>query len=256
MITGTEVRIHQDGRELVQEACEFLRTSSDQAIRARGRVLIALSGGSTPKVLYQSLASPEWRHRFDWARVVFFFGDERCVPPDHQESNYGMTQAVLFQPLGIKPEQIHRIRSELDDPAAAAQAYEQTLRQVTGGSPSGIPRLDIVLLGLGEDGHTASLFPGTGAVSDSSRLVAVGRSPKGIPSRVTLTLGVINQASVVLFLVTGGGKAPIVRAVLEPRCDAERNLPAALVRPKEGRLIWWLDQSAGAALTRRPIGQR
>jgi 6-phosphogluconolactonase len=182
--------------------------------------------------------------------MVFFFGDERCVPPDHPESNYGMTEEVMFQPLGIKPEQVHRIKGELGDPAIAAQEYEQTLRNVTGCPSPAVPRFDVILLGLGDDGHTASLFPGTSAVSERTNLVAVGRAPKGIISRVTLTLGVINQASMVLFLVTGGGKAPMVRVVLEPRSDAERNLPAALVRPDAGRLIWLIDQSAAAGLSR------
>ncbi len=251
MSTQTEVRIHRDGPEWAHEACERLRNLCNQAVRARGRVLVALSGGSTPQALYRSLASPEWKERFDWDRTVFLFGDERCVPPDHPESNYGMTQAALFRPLGIKPERIHRMKGELGDPVTAAQDYEQTLRDVTNSPSPAVPQLDVVLLGLGDDGHTASLFPGTSAVSDRIHLVAVGRSPKGIPSRVTLTLGVINRASVVLFLVTGGGKAPIVRTVLEPQSDAERALPAALVRPEAGRLIWLLDHSAGAALSRR-----
>jgi 6-phosphogluconolactonase len=249
MTSRTEVRIHQDGREWVREACDCLRSVSDEAIRSQGRVLIALSGGSTPKALYQSLASPEWRGRFEWDQMVFFFGDERCVPPDHPESNYGMTQAVMFLPLGIKPEQVHRMRGELGDPAIAAREYEQTLRNVTGCPSPAIPRLDVILLGLGDDGHTASLFPGTTAVCERTDLVAVGRAPRGIVSRLTLTLGVINQASVVLFLVAGGGKAPIVRAVLEPRSDTERNFPAALVRPEAGRLIWLIDQSAAAGLS-------
>jgi 6-phosphogluconolactonase len=250
MTSRTEVRIHQDGREWVCGACECLRSVTDEAIRLRGRVSIALSGGATPKALYQCLASPEWRQRFEWDQMVFFFGDERCVPPDHPESNYGMTEEVMFQPLGIKPEQVHRIKGELGDPAIAAQEYEQTLRNVTGCPSPAVPRFDVILLGLGDDGHTASLFPGTSAVSERTNLVAVGRAPKGIISRVTLTLGVINQASMVLFLVTGGGKAPMVRVVLEPRSDAERNLPAALVRPDAGRLIWLIDQSAAAGLSR------
>lgn len=250
MTSRTEVRIHQDGQEWVREACECLRSVSEETIRSRGRILIALSGGSTPQALYQSLASPQWRRRFDWDRIVFFFGDERCVPPDHPESNYGMTQQVLFHPLGMKPGQIHRMKGELGDPAIAAREYEHILRNVTGCPAPAIPQLDVILLGLGDDGHTASLFPGSSALSDRTQLVAVGRAPRGIISRVTLTLGVINRASMVLFLVAGGGKASIVRAVLEPHSDTERDLPAALVRPEAGRLIWLLDQSAAAGLSR------
>lgn len=215
---------------------------------------MALSGGSTPQALYRSLASPEWKERFDWDRMVFFFGDERCVPPDHPESNYAMTEAALFSPLGINPEKIHRMKGELDEAGRAAQDYEQTLRDVTNSPTPVVPQLDVILLGLGDDGHTASLFPGTGALFDRTHLVTVSRSPKGIASRLTLTLGVINRASVVLFLVAGRGKAPMVRSVLEPQTETERALPAALVRPEPGRLIWLLDESAGAALSRRLTG--
>lgn len=256
MTSRTEVRIHQDGRAWVREACECLRSVSEETIRSQGRALIALSGGSTPHALYQSLASPEWRQRFEWDRVAFFFGDERCVPPDHPESNYGMAQAALFQPLDVQPERIHRIKGELGDPAKAAREYEQTLRNETGCPSPAVPRLDVILLGLGDDGHTASLFPGTSAICERTRLVVVGQAPKGIVSRVTFTLGVINQASVVLFLVAGAEKAPIVRAVLEPHSDTERNLPAALVRPETGRLIWLIDQSAAAGLSRWEAGKR
>lgn len=256
MTTQPEVHVYRDGQEWAQRACEFLHCVSMERIQSQGRILIALSGGSTPKTLYQSLVDSEWRWRFEWDRMVFFFGDERCVPPDHPESNYGMARATLLHPLGIKPEQVHRMKGELDDPAAAAQDYEHRLREVTACPAPAVPRLDVVLLGLGDDGHTASLFPGTDAVSDRDRLVAVGRSPRGIASRLTLTLGVINQASVVLFLVTGTAKAQIVRAVLEPRDEKERALPAALVRPQGGRLVWLLDYSAGAELSRRTTGPR
>lgn len=256
MTTQPEVFIYRDGQEWVHQACELLRRTSEESIYSRGRVLIALSGGSTPQTLYQALTCSEWKQRFDWDRMVFLFGDERCVPPDHPESNFGIAQAALFGPLGIKPDHIHRMRGEASDPAAAAQDYEQTIRQLTDCSTPTIPRLDIVLLGLGDDGHTASLFPGTTALFDRGNLVAVGRSPKGISSRLTLTLGVINRATVVLFLVAGQGKASIVRAILEPHNQTERGLPAALVQPEVGRLIWLLDQSAGAALKVRQTGKR
>jgi len=255
MTTQAEVLIFRDGQEWVREACELLRKASEESVHSRNRVLIALSGGSTPKTLYQALTSSEWKHRFDWDRMVFLFGDERCVPPDHVDSNFGMAQAALFGPLRIKPDRIYRMKGETGDPSAAVRDYEQTIRQLTNCPAPAIPQLDIVLLGLGEDGHTASLFPGTTALSDRDHLVAIGRSPRGISSRLTLTLGVINRATMVLFLVAGAGKASIVRAVLEPHNQTERGFPAALVQPEPGRLIWLLDQSAGAALTARKTGQ-
>jgi 6-phosphogluconolactonase len=249
MASAPDIHIAQDGRDWAHRAAELLHRISEQTVQEKGRVLIALSGGSTPKTLYQTLASPDWKERFPWSRITFLFGDERCVPPDHPESNYGMVRAALFQPLGIDPERIHRMRGENPDHASAAREYEDTLRNVTRCVERDVPRLDLILLGLGDDGHIASLFPGTAALRDRSRLVAVGQAPKGIPFRLTLTLGVINRASVVLFLVTGTAKAQVVRAVLEPRSEADRALPAAMVAPGEGRLIWMLDRSAAAQLT-------
>ena len=251
MPSKPEIRIAQDGPEWAQEAAALVHTVSEAAIAARGRCLVALSGGSTPKTLYKTLASPEWKERFDFSRIFFLFGDERCVAPDHQQSNFAMVQASLFHPLNIPPDHVYRMRGDLPDPLAAAQDYEKALRQLTQCVAPDMPRLDLILLGLGEDGHTASLFPGTAALKDCSRAVAVGQAPTGITSRLTLTLGVINRATVVLFLVTGTGKAPIVRAILERRNEADRMFPASMVTPAEGRLIWMLDHSAAGQLTVR-----
>ncbi|SLM47572.1 6-phosphogluconolactonase [Nitrospira japonica] len=227
----------------------LLRELGRQAIRLRGRFLLALSGGSTPQRLYQALAQPaKSQTEMDWHRTVFLFGDERCVSPDHPDSNYGMARASLFAPLDIPPGHVHRMSGENPDPRAAADEYERSLRTVVGCTEPEIPSLDLVLLGLGEDGHTASLFPGTTTLLESHRLVTVGRSPKGIPLRLTLTLGVINRASVILFLVTGSTKAQIVRRILAPQTAADRALPAALVTPEPGHLIWMLDQAAASEL--------
>ncbi len=244
-----DIRIIPNGQDWAVSASELIRQVCDEAIRARGRFLLALSGGSTPKTLYQTWATPDWRPMFDWDRIVFFFGDERCVPPDHPESNFGLAQNALFGPVGIKPANVHRLHGEQADALAAAQDYERQIRTVTNCPAPGFPQLDLVLLGLGDDGHTASLFPGTAALRDQTRLVTVSQSPKGIATRLTLTAGVINRATVVLFLVAGAGKASVVRAVLEPRTDEERALPAAMIRPTSGRLIWMLDQPAAAQLT-------
>jgi 6-phosphogluconolactonase len=244
-----DIRIAPDGHAWAHAAASLVHALSEEAIRSHGRFLLALSGGSTPRTLYQTLVSPEWNRRFDWPHIFFLFGDERCVPPEHSESNFHMAQAALFQPLGIAPDHIYRIEGEQPDPADAAQRYEETLRRLTNSAAPETPRIDLILLGLGEDGHTASLFPGTAALQEQRRAVTVGHAPTGIGSRLTLTLGVLNRATVVLFLVTGSSKAGIVRAILEPGSAADRALPAALVAPDTGRLLWMLDRSAAARLT-------
>ncbi|HMU54557.1 MAG TPA: 6-phosphogluconolactonase [Nitrospira sp.] len=245
-----DIRISQEA-QWANATAALLRDFGRQAIRLRGRFLLALSGGSTPQRLYHALAQPAGTQQaeMDWHRTVFLFGDERCVSPDHPDSNYGMARASLFTPLGIPREHVHRMSGENPDPLSAADEYERSLRTITGCAEPEIPCLDLVLLGLGEDGHTASLFPGTPALHETHRLVTVGQSPKGVPSRLTLTLGVINRASVVLFLVTGSTKARIVRRILEPQAAADRALPAALVTPDQGRLVWMLDQAAASELT-------
>lgn len=251
MPAAPDIRIAREGSDWAHEAAALVHTVSKEAIAARGRCLLALSGGSTPKTLYQTLASPEWKERFEWSRICFLFGDERCVPPDHDQSNFAMAQAALFQPLAIHPDHVYRMKGELPDPLAAAHDYEKTLRRLTQCVAPDMPRLDLILLGLGDDGHTASLFPGTAALHERTRAVTVGTAPIGVPSRLTLTLGVLNRATVVLFLVSGSGKAPIVQAILEPRSQTGQTFPVSLVAPTDGRLIWMLDRSAAAQLATR-----
>lgn len=219
------------------------------AIAARGRFLIALSGGSTPRSLYTRLASPDCADRLDWSRVQVLFGDERAVPPTHADSNFAMADQTLFTPLRLAPAQIHRMRGE-DEPEAAAAQYENTLRRFTAGGGGAWPILDLVLLGMGEDGHTASLFPNGPELHERTRWVTPSYSPQGTRTRLTLTLGVINRASVVLFLVAGANKATVVRHLLEPQTDDAVRYPAALVQPVAGQLVWYLDQAAAAKLTR------
>ncbi len=250
MSTSPEILVGQPGQAWLDKACGLFRDITDQAIQSQGSCVIALSGGSTPRALYGALTSTEWKVQCQWDRMIFLFGDERGIPPNHPDSNYGLALEALFRPLGIGSSQIHRMKGEAVDLAQAAEDYEQRIRALTRCPSPAIPRLDLVLLGLGEDGHTASLFPETPALSEQNHLVAVGLSPKGIPSRLTLTLGVINRAIVVLFLVAGAGKAQTVRAVLQSQTQAERALPAAQVKPEDGRLIWLLDDDAAAALTR------
>jgi len=243
-----DIRIHRDSQAWAQAAAEFVLEVGEEAVRTNGRFLIALSGGTTPETLYRALTSPAFADRFDWSRTTFFFSDERCVPPDDPRSNYALAKKILFTPLNIMPSQVYRMAGESSDPQAAAYEYEQQLLLATKTSSSAQPSRDLILLGLGEDGHTASLFPGATILRDHQRMIAATQSPKDPPNRMTMTLAAINRASVILFLVTGVGKAGVVRAILDPRTEAERQLPAARVAPEEGRLIWFLDQAAAAEL--------
>jgi 6-phosphogluconolactonase len=253
MARPPEIRIAHDSHTWAAAAAEVVHTIGQEAVRANGRFLLALSGGATPETLYRALTSPAFAGCLDWSRTTFFFSDERGVPPDDPRSNYALANRALFTPLNITPSQVYRMAGESPDPQAAAHEYEQQLRRATNTPPSSCPTLDLVLLGLGEDGHTASLFPGSSALRDDRSLIAVSQSPKDPPIRLTMTLGVINRASVVLFLVTGTGKAEVIRAVLDPKTEAERQLPASLVAPEKGRLIWFLDRAASAEL---PIDER
>jgi 6-phosphogluconolactonase len=249
MAVTPEIVVARTVQDWAQKTATFMLSVSEQAIQSTGRCLIALSGGSTPRTLYQTIRTPEWSTRFDWSRIVFLFGDDRCVGPEHPESNFGMAQKEFFQPLRIAPDRIHRMKGEHQDPEAAAEDYERTLRDLTRCHPPAFPSLDLILLGLGDDGHTASLFPGTVALQERSKLVTVGQAPTGIVNRLTFTLGVLNRAAVVLFMVTGSGKAGMVRRVIEPQSEADCSLPAAKVLPDSGRLVWMLDQAAAQQLT-------
>jgi len=248
-----DIRIHSDGQAVAEAAAAFVLEAGKEAVRANGRFFIALSGGKTPETLYRALTSPAFVDRFDWSQATFFFSDERCVSPNDPRSNYALADKTLFTPLRITPSQIYRMAGECRDPQAAASEYEQQLRLATKTSPSAKPSLDLILLGLGEDGHTASLFPGAPVLRDRQRLIAATQSPKDPRNRLTMTLGVINRASVILFLVAGARKAGVVRAILNPKTEAERQLPASLAEPEEGRLIWFLDRDAAAEL---PIHQK
>ena len=248
MPTVPDIRIPRDNEAWAEAAAEFVLEVGKEAVRKNGRFLIALSGGKTPETLYRALTSSHFADRFDWSRATFFFSDERCVPPEDPRSNYALAKKILFTPLNILPSQVYRMAGESNDPQAAAHEYEQQLRLATKTSLPAQPSLDLVLLGLGEDGHTASLFPGASILQDRQRVIAATRSPKDPLNRLTMTLAAINRASVILFLVTGAGKAGVVRAILDPRTEGERQLPASLVSPEEGRLVWFLDQSAAADL--------
>jgi 6-phosphogluconolactonase len=248
-MTERIVRIFADVGALSRAAAQEFVRRAGEALAARGRFAVALSGGSTPRQLYQLLAAEPFRSQVDWSRVDFFWGDERCVPPDHKDSNYRMAREALLDRLAVPGDHVHRMEAERADRDAAARDYQETLARVlgvlAGGEP---PALDLVLLGLGPDGHTASLFPHTAALAEHSRWVVVNYVPKFGTDRLTLTAPVLNRGREVLFLVAGADKAEPLAEVLEGPPDPDR-LPAQRIRPAHGRLVWFVDRQAAARLS-------
>ncbi len=245
-MTKREIIVCRDEDELNRKAAAQFIALADDAIARSGRFTVALSGGSTPKALYSLLASPEYRNLVDWSRVHLFWGDERSVPPHHPDSNFRMVREALLDKIQIPNENIHRMPGERA-PAEAAAAYEAEIKNCFGVKPGGWPRFDLIFLGLGEDGHTASLFPGTDAANERAHLVAVVYVQRLQSYRLTLTLPVINAAAQVTFLVSGESKAAIVREILLAD-GASCSYPAAKVRPSEGRLTWMIDADAAQEL--------
>jgi len=228
-------------------ACHLVEMVSESA-EANGRARIALSGGSTPKAALQLLADPDekYRKRMPWENIELFWVDERTVPPDHPESNYRMTKEALLDHVSLYPQQIHRMEGELE-PEAAAARYESELRNTFRLEGAEIPRFDLIFLGMGDDGHTASLFPRTAAIHEMARLVTANHVPQKDTWRITLTWPVINHARSVSFLIAGADKAQRVHEVfLGPR-DPER-LPSQLIWPSSGILTLFLDKAAAALL--------
>jgi 6-phosphogluconolactonase len=227
-------------------AGEFQKASAE-AVAARGVFRVALSGGSTPKGLYSLLATDlGLRSAIPWDQAEFFWSDERHVPPDHPESNYRMAQDSLLSRVPVKGVRVHRVRAEQPDASVAAIAYEVEIRR-TFDCYGEVPRFDLILLGLGTDGHTASLFPGTPALEERSRLVTANHVAALGADRITMTYPLLNAARLILFVVAGSDKAAAVRAVRQPDPDGAP-LPASLVRPEEGRVIWVLDRGAAGGL--------
>jgi 6-phosphogluconolactonase len=239
MAMEPEIIIVPDAPALARQAAQRFTDLAGQAIELRGRFTAALSGGSTPGALYRLLAAEPYRSQISWEHVHLFWADERCVPPRDPGSNYHLAYENLIARTPIRPENVHRVRGELE-PQLAAQAYDRELRDFFCGPP---PHFDLVLLGLGSDGHTASLFPSAEALEETERLaVAVTAFYDDRPARrVTLTLPALNAARHVLFLVGGSDKAEIVHTVLD---GATAHLPAQRVRPLAGRLTWLLDAAA------------
>jgi 6-phosphogluconolactonase len=240
-----EIEIFPGRLELAQAAAEQFIGLAARAVASRGRFTVALAGGSTPRPVYSLLTTEAFAGRLDWSRVHIFWGDERCVSPDDPQSNYRMARETLLDAVGVPPGNIHRIRGE-DDPRRAAAAYEQELREFFGHSAG----FDLVLLGMGADGHTASLFPGLAAVTEGSRWVMAQYVEAVSMWRITLTPAAINAAENVTFIVSGADKAERLREVLEGPSRPEA-LPAQAIKPISGRLLWLVDEAAAASLTRR-----
>jgi len=240
-----DIRIFQDPQSLFQGAAEEFGSQATAAVRSRGRFTVALSGGSTPRSLYSLLAT---KASLPWDKIYFFFGDERHVPPDNPESNYRMAKESLLSKVPVPAENIFRVPAENPDANQAAEAYEQTLRRFFNTAPGSFPRFDLVLLGMGPDGHTASLFPGTAALQENARWFVSNWVEKFKTDRLTLTLPVLNSAAVVTFLVSGQDKAGVLKEVLEGKQPGEL-FPSKLVKPSNGEVIWMVDRAAAAQLS-------
>jgi 6-phosphogluconolactonase len=232
-------------------AAELIIASCSQASRDRGVARLALAGGKTPCLAYSLLGQPEYASRVDWSQLQVFWSDERCVPPDHADSNYRLAAEALLKWVPIPPENIHRMRGELP-PAEAAQDYENQMRSILPPSKGGFPCFDLMMVGMGADGHIASLFPGSPVLHERQRWVVATehtQPPPPLLPRLTLTLPVINAATDVLVVVTGEKKAERMRQVLQEE-PGDNPLPAQLVEPQSGRLLWLLDRSAAERLSR------
>ncbi len=234
-------------QDLFQAAAEEVLRAATVAVAQRGRFSIALAGGSTPRNLYTLIAANASAD-LPWDQMFFFWGDERHVPPDDPESNYRMANETLLSKVPIPPANIFRVPAEDKDASAAADAYEQTVRKFFAVAPGEFPRFDLILLGMGPDGHTASLFPETAALQEKSRLVVANWVEKLKTHRITLTLPVLNAARCVAFLVSGTEKAAVLHEVLEGSVPDEK-YPSRLVKPSEGKLIWFVDRAAASELS-------
>jgi len=245
------VRIVADPEELAREGAGIFIARVQEALREKETCTVVLSGGATPRGLYSLLAGDEsFRARVPWGKVDFFWGDERQVPPDNGESNFRLANEMLLSKVPVPADHVHRMRGEEPEARNAAGDYEEILRSFFRSKPGEIPGLDFVLLGMGADGHTASLFPRTEALRERNRLVAANWVPGLNAYRLTMTLPLLNNASYILFLVTGEEKAETLRKVLEEKPNEA--LPAGLVRPSKGKCLWLVDRSAAKLLKNEP----
>ncbi len=243
-------KVFQNLSEISAFAAKQFVMIARRSIKARGRFNVALAGGTTPKQLYQLLASKDFKDQVDWENVFFFFSDERDVSPMSDRSNFRMTNENMLKRLKIPKSNIIRWRTEIIDAVGVAQAYEKTLRTYFELRDGGFPSFDLIILGMGDDGHTASLFPQTQAISESKRLATSNFVEKLDANRLTLTFPVLNNATVVIVLVSGESKAEALKEVLEGKRFPEK-YPAQSLKPKKGKVIWALDKDAASLLKKK-----
>jgi len=241
-----QVTVAESAKELAFLATEEIAVSALRAMQQQRAACIALSGGSTPKRMFDVLKDPLFHRRFDWNSLQFFWGDERWVPIEDEASNAGEALRGFIEAVDLPEDRYHPWPTHLDNPDDAAAAYEVTIRIVTG-EPEALPRFDLIFLGMGDDGHTASLFPGTEAIHETQRLCVANPVPKLDTTRLTFTPRLIDNANEVVFLVNGEGKAETLHKVLDGPIDVD-TLPSQVIRPTHGRLRWLIDEAAAARL--------
>jgi 6-phosphogluconolactonase len=254
---NANVRVYRDADELALKAAQYFARLADQYVIGNGHFTVALAGGETPQAMFKLLAQEPFYSTVPWSMTYFFWTDERCVPPTHPDSNYRVAHELLLSKVPVKSENIFRFAAEEADLERAAQSYDMTLRNFFIAGPGAnrrgtaplvaFPRLDLILLGMGADGHTASLFPGTAALSINNRIAVANYVPQRDEHRLTLTVPTINNARNATFLVSGVGKAETLRQVLEgPPRPAE--LPSQLIKPGNGSLLWLIEEAAALKL--------
>jgi 6-phosphogluconolactonase len=243
-----EIRILSDGAAIAKRAAQEFVQAAASAVREKGSFRVALAGGSTPKALYGLLATdPALRSQVPWDKIHLFFGDERHVGPEHPDSNFRMATEAMISKVPLKPEQVTRIKGEYPDTEQAALEYEEALRANFKLRDGEYPRFDLLLAGMGNEGHTLSLFPGTKALHTNGRVAVRNWVGKLYTERITLTAPAASNAARILFMVTGADKALALKAVLEGPYEPEQ-LPAQFLQPKNGELLWLVDTAAGSML--------
>ena len=241
-----QIAIYPDIDTISQQAAVYVARIAREAIVTRGRFTIALSGGNTPKKLYSLLAAEPYSSQIDWQLVDIFWSDERCVPPDDPESNYNMAHEVMLSRLSIPVAQVHRIPADRENRDAASLDYTRDMQRVF--STNGIPEFDLIQLGMGPEGHTASLFPHQPSLHEKQRLVMPVSVPKPPPDRLTFTPPILNAARNILFLATGADKADALHAVIEGPANSDE-YPAQVVRPPNGEVTWMVDSAIAQKLS-------
>ncbi len=245
-----EIRILADGAAIARRAAQEFVQAAAAAAQEKASFNVALAGGSTPKALYNLLVSdPPLRSQVPWDKMHLFFGDERHVPPDHPDSNFRMATEAMISRAPLKAEQVSRIKGEYPDTEKAAREYEEVLQSYFQLKRGELPRFHLLLAGMGNEGHTLSLFPGTKALHADGRIVVRNWVGKLYADRITLTAPAACNAARILFMLTGADKAPALKAVLEGPYEPEQ-LPAQLLQPKNGKLLWLVDTAAGGMLSR------